>query len=348
MESPLIILRRDRLDYFTYLAADRGVDLSQKAIACAAKLFDYFLHWSKWKEKSHRTRWVYQPLKKIKNDLMGEHGLYTIRRAIAFLLDTGLLDRRRNPGNRQDKTFQYRPANLDAEPSFDTESSKFEIESSRFDTKTPKFDTEPPKCETEQLHRNNIDSFINITTNSSAVGDGGGEEGEGLSGDALRGASLEAIGFATPDSQKDIAETEETGVDSTSPALNKKSILLEKIEDLGIAVNRQIAKVVEESDEAVVEDAIALTRSRRRELSNPAGFLLKAIREGWKPEVVEPQSQVHPVTTASNSADPVELRSRYAEIEEEQQSAEWQSGREKFLAVLNGIKNRDRKEVSWD
>lgn len=346
MESPLIILRRDRLDYLTYLATNRGMDLSQKAIACAAKLFDYFLHWSKWKEKSHRTRWVYQPLKVIKNDLMGEHGLYTIRRAISFLLDTGLLERRQNPGNRQDKTFQYRPANLDAEPSFDAESSKFEIESRRFETKTFKFGFEPPRCETEQLHRNNIDSSINITTNSSAVGDGGDEEGEGLSGDALKRASLEEIDFATPDSREDIAEAEETGVDPTSPTLNKKSILLEKIEGLGIAVNRQIDKVVEESDEGVVEDAIALTHSRRRELSNPAGFLLKAIQEGWKPEVVEPQ--VHPVTTASSSADPTELRSRYAAIEEEQHTVEWQSGREKFFSILNGIKNRNRKEVSWE
>ncbi|QIR35266.1 ArsR family transcriptional regulator [Tolypothrix sp. PCC 7910] len=92
--SVLVILRREYLEITGNF--------------CAAKLIEYFRHWTKWKLKNHRTPWVYQPLKKIYADLMGEHSLHVIRSAIALLEEMGILSKQKNPGNRQDKTWQYK------------------------------------------------------------------------------------------------------------------------------------------------------------------------------------------------------------------------------------------------
>ncbi|MBW4637632.1 MAG: hypothetical protein KME05_05240 [Gloeocapsa sp. UFS-A4-WI-NPMV-4B04] len=93
-KSVLVILRR------IYLNIVEGNH-------CAAKLIDYFKHWRAWKIKNHRTDWVYMPLKQIHEDLMGEHSLHVIRAAIALLDKIGLIKKRRNPNNEQDKTYQY-------------------------------------------------------------------------------------------------------------------------------------------------------------------------------------------------------------------------------------------------
>lgn len=92
--SPIVILRRE---YF---------ELTQNH--CAAKLIEYFLHWTNWKIQVQRTEWIYQPLKRIYADLMGEHSLHVIRSAIALLENMGILTKRNNPSNGQDKTYQYK------------------------------------------------------------------------------------------------------------------------------------------------------------------------------------------------------------------------------------------------
>ncbi|BAY95260.1 MULTISPECIES: hypothetical protein [unclassified Tolypothrix] len=92
--SGLVILRREYLEITGNF--------------CAAKLIEYFRHWTKWKLENHRTPWVYQPLKRIYADLMGEHSLHVIRSAIALLESMGLIEKQKNPGNGQDKTWQYK------------------------------------------------------------------------------------------------------------------------------------------------------------------------------------------------------------------------------------------------
>lgn len=92
--SVLVILRREYLDITGNF--------------CAAKLIEYFRHWTKWKLKNHRTAWIYQPLKRIYADLMGEHSLHAIRSAIALLEVRGIIEKQKNPGNGQDRTWQYK------------------------------------------------------------------------------------------------------------------------------------------------------------------------------------------------------------------------------------------------
>lgn len=103
VESRLVILRRE------FLVLLNQFKTSQKQISyCAAKLIDYYYHWHNWKVANHRTPWVYQPVKNIYEDLMREHSRHVIRDAIAFLMQLGYLERRGNPGNGQDRTYQYR------------------------------------------------------------------------------------------------------------------------------------------------------------------------------------------------------------------------------------------------
>lgn len=83
-----------------------------RVTCCAAKLINYFERWANWKEPLYRTRWVYQPLKQIHDDLLGEHSLHVIREALALLERVGFLSRRSNNRrenwrNGQDRTYQY-------------------------------------------------------------------------------------------------------------------------------------------------------------------------------------------------------------------------------------------------
>jgi len=45
---------------------------------------------------------VYHPIKRIRSNLLGEHGSHAIREAIGVLEKLGILEKRRNPENGQD------------------------------------------------------------------------------------------------------------------------------------------------------------------------------------------------------------------------------------------------------
>jgi hypothetical protein len=119
----------------------------KKVRLCAAFLIDYKHHWQEWKLKVQRTPWFYQKLKDIHKDLMGLYSLHVIRAAIELLIRLGLLERRSNPGNGQDKTYQYRlrwdrveaaianqskPVEVKLEVKKDSVSRKFRSESPEF------------------------------------------------------------------------------------------------------------------------------------------------------------------------------------------------------------------------
>jgi hypothetical protein len=99
----LCILRKSHVNLIDALApqADKRVR------RCSAVLIDYKRHWQEWKVEVHRTPWIYQKLKNIHKDLMGLFSLHVIRASIELLIELGLLERRSNPGNGQDKTYQY-------------------------------------------------------------------------------------------------------------------------------------------------------------------------------------------------------------------------------------------------
>ena len=134
-QSILVILRREYLEI-----AENNF--------CAAKLIEYFKHWTKWKLKTHRTPWVYQPLKNIYADLMGEHSLHVIRAAIDLLERLGILSKQKNPGNKQDKTWQYK-INIDVLSRL-LEHRKFNSEHSTFNAEQHQQISNPNTSKTQQ------------------------------------------------------------------------------------------------------------------------------------------------------------------------------------------------------
>jgi hypothetical protein len=103
LEAPFSALRPEYLDLVNRISGDA----SRAVRYCAAKILNCFQRWKDWKVKEHRTPWTYLSLKKIHKELCSEHGIHTIRKAIAFLMKGGLVARRNNPGNGQDRTYQY-------------------------------------------------------------------------------------------------------------------------------------------------------------------------------------------------------------------------------------------------
>jgi hypothetical protein len=75
-------------------------------------MISYLKHWHEWKKLRYPTCWVYQPLRDIREDLMGAYTLHVIRAALDLLEKLGFLSirknaRQENRRNGQDKTHQY-------------------------------------------------------------------------------------------------------------------------------------------------------------------------------------------------------------------------------------------------
>jgi hypothetical protein len=152
-ESKLVILRRE----FLHLCQGNF---------CAAKLIEYFKNWTSWKIQAQRTPWIYQPLKRIHADLMGEHSLHVIREAIAFLESINVISKRKNPSNKQDKTYQYCLNFNILELSLKNESPEFRSESSEFRSERSGFNV-------EQHHRiYSLEQPLSSDPTDTAVGEG--------------------------------------------------------------------------------------------------------------------------------------------------------------------------------
>jgi len=97
---PLVILRHEYLE----LTGNH----------CAAKLLAIFEFWT---SKLHSTasklgkiarEWIYKTLDALHGELMGEHGINSIRKALAQLIDLGFIDRQHDERMPQNRTYQYR------------------------------------------------------------------------------------------------------------------------------------------------------------------------------------------------------------------------------------------------
>jgi hypothetical protein len=83
------------------------LNASRRAVACATELVQYFTKWDEWKRETQRTPWIYKPLHEIEADLRA-YSTRVIRYALSLLKRVGILERRHNPGNCLDRTYQYR------------------------------------------------------------------------------------------------------------------------------------------------------------------------------------------------------------------------------------------------
>ena len=106
--SPISLFKREHKDLIDRLAPE----FRKKVRRCAGAMISYLQHWHDWKESKYPTRWVYQPLRDIQEDLMDVYSLHDVRAALDLLEKLGFLSirknaRQENRRNGQDKTHQY-------------------------------------------------------------------------------------------------------------------------------------------------------------------------------------------------------------------------------------------------
>ncbi|HEY9801514.1 MAG TPA: hypothetical protein V6D25_14245, partial [Leptolyngbyaceae cyanobacterium] len=297
--SVLVILRREYLDI--------------TGNYCAAKLIEYFRHWTKWKLKNHRTPWIYQPLKRIYADLMGEHSLHVIRAAIALLENMGIIEKQKNPGNGQDRTWQYKLNfnvlnGLLGHRKCKTEHSGFNAEqhhSNQPQTSKPQQHTavEPPKSEelenenlecdqeefdqTPELELPQVTRYVDEPEQDDSTS--GIDTHEGHSSVAPVGSN-----FYNQDSgDDDYTETPEKPV---QPSQQEVQEVLQQLREIPCTpqfrLNGEIQRTVRQYW-ANVPGAIAYLKEAVRTwkgIKSPEAVFVAACKEGRKPEVQQAKS----------------------------------------------------------
>lgn len=249
MESQIVILRRVYLD-----VVEQVSDAARRVQCCAAKLIEYFIHWNKWKQKAQRTQWIYQPLKKIHQDLMEEHSLHVIREAINVLVDTKIIERRHNP-NEQDKTWQYKVNVTRLELLLNTEHGSSRSERPAFTV-----------VQQTQISNTNIKA----TTTEDVV------EKEKIEQEQEQ-ADISATVVNNIQVNSDVAVV---GCGDNSSAAAR----LEIVKAAGITLNPQIKAMLLGYSIKQVESAVAHYRKvvkARGERNNPAGWLNQCLKYEW-------------------------------------------------------------------
>ncbi len=257
-KSILVILRRVYLDV---------VDGNH----CAAKLIEYFKHWRSWKLKVHRTEWVYMPLKRIHEDLMGEHSLHVIRAARDLLVRLGILEMRRNPGNGQDKTWQYR--------------LNWQVLQQRL-TEHCKSKQECPMLETEQaLTQDQSTNIKSTTTNVINT-----EEKEEVK------AVIAQAAFNTPAVQPSLDQESQPGAEVDS--VDKSSALpcIQQLKQNRVNVGDENLQATARKYSARLQSAVSawLEWARKTCIDNPTRSLIRAIEQNWQPEQKSMPAQINP------------------------------------------------------
>ncbi|MBD2505288.1 hypothetical protein [Anabaena azotica] len=296
--SVLVILRREYLDITNNY--------------CAAKLIEYFRHWTKWKMKNHRTPWVYQPLKRIYADLMGEHSLHVIRAAIARLEEMGIIEKQKNPGNGQDRTWQYK-LNFNVLNKLielgrgKTEHCTFNAEqyhSNQPQTSKPQQHTAVEPSKSEELENENLEynqeglsqaPELELPQDTHYVDEP--EQDDSTSGiDHHGGNSSAAVsGFHNEDSgDDDYTESQEKSV---QPSQQEVQEVLQQLREIPCTpqfrLNGEIQRTVKRYW-GNVPGAIAYLKEAVRTwkgIKSPEAVFVAACREGRKPEVQQAKSE---------------------------------------------------------
>ncbi len=111
-----------------------------------------------------------------------------------------------------------------------------------------------------------------------------------------------AIGnLQSHDNNQSSSTNTESSTNGQPRKLSRKK-LLEKCDDYGIEVNRTIERLIKSNTSEVVLNALEALREHKRQgqVKNPAGFLVKAIKQKWKPTTATNTPQ----TTPSRSSSP--------------------------------------------
>jgi hypothetical protein len=222
-------------------------DMNKNVTFCAAELINVFKRWRDWKVTHHRTEWVYYKQKMLKEELRDRYSMHVIRCAIEHLLEAEILERRNNPSNGQDKTFQYRlnlahlDKLMDVACEFDSEESRFESENSEFNVEN-------------HTHTTTTESFTEIPPNSE------GEKNNFIG---------EMEQPKTPSSQGQMVR--EDGIPQELKA---------KLEELSIPLDKKVRNAISSNHVSQAYGAIAHIENTWETISNPRGvFLFQIARQ---------------------------------------------------------------------
>lgn len=308
--SPLVVLRREFLEGITQKAQAMELTLPKQVLFCASKLIDYLLHWRNWKVTHQRTDWIYQPLRRIRDDLMGEHSLHVIRAALDLLLQLGIIARRNNPGNGQDRTYQYQ-VQVDVVDCLGQSklTDQSEIAEAREKTESGRVKIESPKFTVDKSGQQQPDSKIkSLQTNKPQL---------------TVQREKKVVNLTLP---PDLTEIEQTLLDELQHSqfpvtAGVKQIIHKKVKQLGgKALNR-------------IRGAIAAVQEQlqRGNVKNLAGLLITAIAKGFTPNQ-------HTLSGAAES------RSRQESTGPRQ---DWMSSITAVTGYPDGVLCRQARDGTW-
>ncbi|MBE9178739.1 hypothetical protein IQ268_09220 [Oculatella sp. LEGE 06141] len=304
--APITLLDRDYLQILDQLIKNNPV--SRAVRFCAAKLLQIFERQTRWKMEAYQLSlkncWFWIPIIKPKppteeqlalwkqenreppprslhEELQGEHCKDIIRAALNLINDLALVQRRHNPYNGQDRTYQYQAdlkkleqlktlleATSKKSPlEGDTSSLEGDTSSLEGDTSSLEGDTSP------MITTNNSPSFSQTTSALSAV-ENEEEESEPLSG--------HVPASPLPPDEPPIQEPETSGEDM--PSADSATDFSAQLIELGIEDNRTVRKEMEQNRDRI-PNALAYVRQEvgKRWVRNPTGLFIKALRQGKKP-----------------------------------------------------------------
>jgi hypothetical protein len=290
MSAPLTILDRSHLERLDQLCAERGLKLSRSARFCAAKLIGIFYRLTQWKQQRYNLPlercwfWVpivrqvtptepeletdVPPVRSLSEELQGEHGKDAIRRALDVLGAVGLLKWQRNPHRRQDRTYHYQfCCDLLLKPAADQDSATEE--------KKPPLKGDSPRIKLEVWRMiSEIYSYPSPFKQHCAAAEEKKGKGEPTASSTTHTAAPEARSCSSPQ------EPKHAGKDQFSAALR----------ELKIEANSQVKAAIERYRDRLT-DAIGYLRQEVAKgwVERPTGLLIKALREGRKPQQLPPE-----------------------------------------------------------
>jgi hypothetical protein len=207
-------------------------------------------------------------------DFFELHSLHCIRAAIAALIDAGILERRNNPGNFQDKTYQYRvnvtalnatdgsdDSDVSSEPLYSAESEPSNEDSSL------KVENSTAENHTDNLIKKSISQILSKLET---------EEKEIRDLDILK-SKIGNFVVTTPNTPHPVFEKQAT---LPTPVINKDEIpedLKNKLEELEIPFDKKVRNAIASHHISQAWGAVNHIENTWETIENPRGVFLYQI-----------------------------------------------------------------------
>ena len=297
--APITVLSRDYLAIVDKLIAQKALSSVSRAVRyCAAKLLHIFERLTKWKLQRYALPllkcWIWIPIIKSKEasgdgeempirslyeELNGEHCRDIIRLALNLLhSELGVLDRRNDPTNGQNRTYQYRANLAELERLKSLINGDFQRSTLEDDPPTLEGDRSSSGGEVSAMITNTDQKNISATTETNC-------------------AEIALKGFSEPSKPKKLekptpvkpqTETQQPidGEQCSAGGFPPKfSQFSEDFKELAIEANKTVLRFLEQFPDRVAA-ALATVRAKRSGgwMTNPSGVFVAALKKQNPPK----------------------------------------------------------------